>query len=94
LWIAFALLALIIAQLALGFSSFMLFGMAPSGHPLVTSGLHLPLMLFIAIATVVPLAVSILPLRIGWRRRLVTSGAAFASLLAVTGAAYLWVTSL
>lgn len=94
MWIALALIALVVAQFALGFSSFMLFGMAPNGHPLVEGGLHTPLMLFIVLATFVPLVASIWPLRIGWRRRVVISAAAFASLVAVTGVAYLWVSSL
>ncbi len=92
-WLALALIAVIVAQLALGFSSFMLFGMTPDGHPLAESGILTPLMLFIVVATFTPLLISIWPFRIGWRRRLVIAVVAFVSLAAIAGSVYLSIAS-
>lgn len=93
MWLTLALIAVILAQLALGFSSFMLFGMTPNEHPLAESGMLTPLMLFIVVATFTPLLISIWPFRIGWRRRLAIAVAAFASLAVVTNSVYLSIAS-
>jgi hypothetical protein len=91
MWLALAQIAVVLAQLALGFSSFMLFGMAPSDHPLSASGLLTPLMLFIVVATFVPLVASIVPIRMSWRWRFGISLCALVLLAAVSGGTYLMI---